>query len=78
MSNPLLTFNREVCITWEDRRGGEHEAYVLVTYTYDGEELTITNQHGGEEDNHAFNELVYEALLEEADERYAEELEELA
>lgn len=78
MSNPLLTFNVEVLICWE-HRGNDHEAYVTVEYTYDGSELTIKSQRSddpcyGLTDNQ-YNELVYEAISEQADDRYADELE---
>lgn len=78
MTKPLLTFNREVYICWEDSKGRDWETYVDVTYTYDGSELTITKQRSddpcyGLTDNQ-FNELVYEAVAAEADERYFDEV----
>jgi len=78
MTKPLLTFSTEVLICWEDRRGCEQEAHVDVSYTYDGNELTIKGQRTdspcyGLSDNQ-FNELVYEAVAEQADERYFDEV----
>lgn len=80
MTTPLLTLNAEVLIRW-DGRNWDCEAYVDVEYTYDGSELTIKSQYTqdpclGLSDNQ-FNELVYEAVSDIADERYAEALEDL-
>ena len=65
-----------VAISYEDFRGYEREAQVEVDYTYDGETLTIVKEYYldqptgiGEGD---FDELVYEAVEEEAPEAYAE------
>lgn len=79
MTKPLITFNRDVLICWEDRKGREWETDVNVTYTYDGSELTIIRQNCADAcydlSDDQFNELVYEAVADEADERYEEELE---
>lgn len=78
MTKPLLTFNRDVYICWEDRKGRDWETYVNVTYTYDGSELTITRQNCADDcydlSDDQFNELVYEAVEAEADERYLDEV----
>lgn len=79
MTKPLLTFNREVLILWEDSKGRDWDAYVSVKYTYDGSELTIVEQRSDDPcyglSENQFNELVYEAIADEADERYEDELE---
>lgn len=78
MTKPLLTFNRDVCICWEDRKGRDWETYVNVTYTYDGSELTIIRQNCADAcydlSDDQFNELVYENVAAEADERYFDEV----
>lgn len=71
-----VTLNRTVSVTYIGWRDREHEVTVDVTYTYDGDEVCITNQmvrevpHGISDS--MFDELVYEVVSEGADEDYAD------
>ena len=65
-----------VMLEWQDERGRYHEAEVEVDYTYNGEDLNIINTRPltstdsiGDDD---FDDQVWEAVTDLADEAYAE------
>jgi len=65
-----------VTLEWQDERGRYHDAEVEVDYTYDGEDLNIVkiealgNTDSIDDDD--FDNQVWEAVSECADEAYAE------
>lgn len=65
-----------VMLEWQDERGRYHEAEVEVDYTYNGEDLNIISTRPltstdsiGDDD---FDDQVWEAVTDLADEAYAE------
>lgn len=62
-----------VNLAWEDRKGCDRDCTVEVTYTYDGSDLRIiAARNDSDLGDWEFDELLYEAVSEVADEQYAE------
>jgi hypothetical protein len=71
------TLKTTVQIDWQDYRGRDRDAECEVTYTYDGDDLRITDTRfvgfvDGGYDIDLIDELVWNAVSEEADAAYAE------
>lgn len=72
---PIATLNTSVVIAWENQRGCDRDCLVEVEYTFDGEDIEIlkTNIVGAcDLGDHQFDELVWEAVNEGADDAYSE------